>query len=94
MMRWSRGYRPSPPPALAVSSRFRARLLPWRSRMGNPSDTVRLLRRLEDGDDGAADELLPRLYRELHGIARKLMSDERGSHWLRSIAHAATLPDS
>jgi RNA polymerase sigma factor (TIGR02999 family) len=54
-------------------------------RMGN-SDTVRLLRRLGEGDERAADELLPLLYQELRSIAGRLMAGERRSHTLQATA--------
>jgi RNA polymerase sigma factor (TIGR02999 family) len=53
--------------------------------MGN-SETIRLLRRLGDGDETAADELLPLLYRELRSIAGRLMAEERKGHTLQATA--------
>ena len=62
-----------------------AAALEWRPRMGN-TPTVRLLRRMSAGDDGAAAELLPIVYRELHGVAAKLMAGERPDHTLQPTA--------
>ncbi|MBD3162500.1 MAG: sigma-70 family RNA polymerase sigma factor [Candidatus Latescibacteria bacterium] len=53
--------------------------------MGN-SETVRLLRRLEEGDDQAAEELLPLIYQELRSIAGRLMAGERKAHTLQATA--------
>ncbi|MCB9898357.1 MAG: sigma-70 family RNA polymerase sigma factor [Planctomycetes bacterium] len=51
----------------------------------NEQATV-LLQRLSHGDLAAADELLPLVYHELHGLARRLMSGERDNHTLQATA--------
>lgn len=45
-----------------------------------------LLERLAEGDAAASEDLLALLYGELHGIARKLMSDQRAGHTLQTTA--------
>lgn len=45
-----------------------------------------LFRRWSAGEEAAADELLPALYRELHVIARAQMQDERPGHTLQPTA--------
>lgn len=50
------------------------------------SETKRLLRRLNAGDESALAALLPLLYQELHGIAERLMSNERSDHTLQPTA--------
>ena len=45
-----------------------------------------LLERLAGGDPEAAEELFPLVYRELHGVAHRLMSKERGGHTLQTTA--------
>lgn len=45
-----------------------------------------LLNRLADGDAAAADALLPLVYQELHGLARRMMGDERAQHTLQATA--------
>jgi RNA polymerase sigma factor (TIGR02999 family) len=50
------------------------------------SETIRLLRRLGEGDSAAADELLPLLYQELRSIAGRLMAEERRGHTLQATA--------
>jgi RNA polymerase sigma-70 factor (ECF subfamily) len=70
----------------------------------DPAATTRLLRRMAAGDAAAADELLPLVYHELHGLARGLMQGERRDHtlqptallheaWLRLAAPAAAFAD-
>ena len=49
-------------------------------------ETIRLLRRVEDGDGEAAGELYQLVYRELHGMAERLMSGERRGHTLQTTA--------
>ena len=53
-----------------------------------PSDEpfTRLLERAVRGEDGAADEVLPRVYTELARIARAAMGRERGDHTLQATA--------
>lgn len=48
--------------------------------------TVQLLHRLDAGDAGAADELLPLVYDELHQLAQRMMTKERGHHTLQATA--------
>ncbi len=50
------------------------------------AQTTQLLVRMAGGDARAATELLPILYDELHGLARRLMSDERRNHTLQPTA--------
>jgi len=52
----------------------------------DPSETVRLLRRLNAGDDSAFADLMPLVYQELHVIAARLMADERTDHTLQPTA--------
>ena len=47
---------------------------------------ARLLQRMADGDEEAAEALFSVLYRQLHGIARSLMARERGGHTLQTTA--------
>jgi RNA polymerase sigma factor (TIGR02999 family) len=54
--------------------------------MEERADTVRLLRRMSDGDASASEALLSRVYRELHDIAAKLMAGERRDHTLQPTA--------
>ena len=48
--------------------------------------TTMLLRKMSDGDSKAADELLPIVYEELHGIADRLMKNQRAGHTLQPTA--------
>lgn len=50
------------------------------------TDVSRLLRRIEDGDRGAAAELLPMVYDELRRLAAKRMAEERPGHILQATA--------
>ncbi len=50
------------------------------------SQATALLRRLADGDRGAADDLLALLYEELHRIASAAMAGERREHTLQPTA--------
>jgi RNA polymerase sigma-70 factor (ECF subfamily) len=54
--------------------------------MTDPRRVTQLLVASRDGDEGALDELLPLVYDELHALARKRMSEERGSHTLQATA--------
>ena len=45
-----------------------------------------LLRRMEGGDRDAAEELVPLIYGELHGIARRLIADQKVGHTLEATA--------
>lgn len=51
-----------------------------------PNQTIRLLRRMSDGDSDAANDLLPIVYDELHRIADRLMGRERVGHTLQPTA--------
>ncbi len=48
--------------------------------------TIELVQRLESGDADAAEELFPRVYEQLHGIAQRMMARERGDHTLQTTA--------
>lgn len=56
-------------------------------------DVTILLRRLEAGEEAAADELLPLVYERLHELARGYMQDERREHTLQptALVHEAWL---
>jgi RNA polymerase sigma-70 factor (ECF subfamily) len=56
-------------------------------------DVTVLLQRMRGGDARAASELIPLIYRELHGIAAKHMRRERPNHTLQStvLVHEAFL---
>jgi RNA polymerase sigma factor (TIGR02999 family) len=54
--------------------------------VGADSRTTLLLHRAAQGDVGAADELLPIVYAELHRLARGYMRDERAQHTLQPTA--------
>lgn len=62
-----------------------------------PPDTThevtRLLLALQDGQDGAADQLVPLVYAELHDLAVHYMRSERGEHTLQptALVHEAYL---
>jgi len=45
-----------------------------------------LLQAWTDGDAGAFEKLTPLVYRELHGLARRCMLDERRGHTLQATA--------
>ena len=47
---------------------------------------TRLLRRMADGDEEAAEALFGVVYRQLHDIARALMAKERKGHTLQTTA--------
>ena len=49
-------------------------------------DVTTLLGRIRDGDASARGKLIDRVYEELHGIARRLMTGERPSHTLQPTA--------
>jgi RNA polymerase sigma-70 factor, ECF subfamily len=59
----------------------------------NELSTQELLKRIEHGDTGAIEALLPRVYAELRAAAAGLMAHERGSHTLRptELVHEAYL---
>ncbi len=52
----------------------------------NADQPTLLLQALRDGDDGAAERLLPLVYRELRRVAGKLMRGERDNHTLQPTA--------
>ncbi len=49
-------------------------------------DIAELLRRLGAGDDSAGEQLLPLVYDELYGLARRYMARERTHHTLQATA--------
>lgn len=49
-------------------------------------DVTSLLERLAAGDAAAEDELLPRVYRELHALAMMRLQGERQGHTLQATA--------
>ncbi|MBI4473418.1 MAG: hypothetical protein HY646_12175, partial [Acidobacteria bacterium] len=49
-------------------------------------DITKLLQRWRSGDPDAADNLMPLVYSELRGLARKLMAFERKDHTLQPTA--------
>jgi RNA polymerase sigma factor (TIGR02999 family) len=50
------------------------------------SDVTRLLQAWRDGNRAALDDLIPLVYRELHGIASRHLARERPGHTLQSTA--------
>jgi RNA polymerase sigma factor (TIGR02999 family) len=50
------------------------------------SEVTRLLQAWRDGDRTALDDLIPLVYRELHGIASRHLARERPGHTLQSTA--------
>jgi len=54
--------------------------------MTDPRRVTQLLIASRDGDAAALDELLPLVYDELHGLARRRMAAERGDHTLQATA--------
>jgi RNA polymerase sigma factor (TIGR02999 family) len=53
---------------------------------GDPARVTALLVRWRDGDDAAAQELLPLVHREMKRIARRHMAGERRGHVLQTTA--------
>ncbi|BAH40882.1 MAG TPA: RNA polymerase subunit sigma-70 [Gemmatimonas aurantiaca] len=51
-----------------------------------PHDVTRLLAELQNGADGAADQLMRVVYRELHELAEHFMRRERPDHTLQPTA--------
>ena len=49
-------------------------------------DVTRLLQDVQDGRDGARDELVSLVYAELHGLASHFMRNERDDHTLQPTA--------
>jgi RNA polymerase sigma factor (TIGR02999 family) len=63
------------------------RAVSFQPAMGDRSDKVTLLlKRLESGEAGAAEELLPLVYHELRSRAGRLMAAERSDHTLQRTA--------
>jgi RNA polymerase sigma factor (TIGR02999 family) len=58
-----------------------------------PTDITRLLHALESGDPGAADELAPLVYEQLHQLAVRALSHEQVGHTLQptALVHEAFL---
>ncbi|TAJ16681.1 MAG: sigma-70 family RNA polymerase sigma factor [Planctomycetota bacterium] len=58
-----------------------------------PGEVTLLLRRLRRGDAAVGDQLAELVYRELHALARRVMTDERGAHVLQptALVHEAWL---
>lgn len=52
----------------------------------NLGEVTRLLRAMQAGDTGATDALLPVVYDELRGIARRYFASERAEHTLQPTA--------
>lgn len=61
--------------------------------MPEPSRATLLLQRLDEGDDRAADELLPLVYDELRLLAERQMGGEAAGHTLQptALVHEAWL---
>lgn len=51
-----------------------------------PGEVTRLLRQMQDGSQGAANDLIPLVYRELRRIAGAMMRKERAGHTLQPTA--------
>ena len=85
-------HRASKPEVHRTSSR--ASLLTLTSALSTPDstpvpashDVTRLLVDLQRGREGAADQLVPLVYAELHGLAVHYMRNERGDHTLQPTA--------
>lgn len=85
-------HRASKPEVHRTSSR--ASLLTLTAAMSPPDstpvpashDVTRLLIDLQRGREGAADQLVPLVYAELHGLAVHYMRNERGDHTLQPTA--------
>lgn len=59
----------------------------YRLQMASNDDGVtQLLRRWRDGDRGAAEELMPLIYRELHKLAKRYMNQEGAGQTLQTTA--------
>ena len=54
--------------------------------MFSDTDISSRLKRVREGDRGAAAELFPLVHAELHRLARKHMADQRASHTLQPTA--------
>src|SRR3954470_21805934 len=51
-----------------------------------PSDATELLRAWSDGDASALDKLVPLVYEELRGLAKRYMRQERADHTLQATS--------
>lgn len=49
-------------------------------------EVTRLLQAWSEGDEGALQELMPLVYKELHRLARRYMAGERSGHTLQTSA--------
>ena len=56
------------------------------SNMGDQGDVTALLAQLSSGDKSAEEELLPRVYMELHRLATAQLRSERPGHTLQATA--------
>lgn len=54
--------------------------------MPRASEFTRILRRIQEGDASAKDELLPLVYSQLRAAAQRLMHNERDGHTLSATA--------
>lgn len=54
--------------------------------MPAPDDITRLLRELREGKEGAEEALMPRVYDELHALAKHYMRTQRPGHTLQTTA--------
>lgn len=63
------------------------------SKMTDPTQLTVLLRRLRDGDEAAAEAMVPFVYEDLRGVARNLLGRDRQSHTLQptALVHEAWL---
>jgi len=59
---------------------------PDAGRRPDPRTVTLLLRKLQGGDEGVKEDLLPLLYRELHVLAHRQMAGERRGHTLQTTA--------
>lgn len=53
---------------------------------GQPGEVTLLLRRMQAGETAAAEELMPRVFEELRGLARNYLRTERSGHTLQPTA--------
>jgi len=56
-----------------------------------PGDVTQLLKRMENGDSDAAEQLFPLVYDQLRGTARRALAGERPGHTLQAteLVHEA-----
>ena len=52
----------------------------------SPDEVTQLLRRWSHGDQGALNELMPLIYRELHKLAKRHMARQKAGHTLQTTA--------